>query len=118
MPELAGECSFSQGCFRRSKLTTSQRSNAQRTIARGASLSPLRAVIGDLSLVMLIVLYVGRAVEGKIISSIVTREDTIVYANTTHEDFAKHVRGQRVVKVGRLGKYFYVSLPASTERFC
>jgi hypothetical protein len=50
-----------------------------------------------------------RAVEGKVITSLVTREDTIVYANTTHEDFAKHVRGQRVVKVGRLGKYFYVS---------
>jgi len=51
-----------------------------------------------------------RAVEGKVITSLVTREDTIVYANTTHEDFAKHVRGQRVVKVGRLGKYFYLAL--------
>lgn len=48
------------------------------------------------------------AVEGKYIANIRTKEDTIVYANSTHEEFANAVRGKLVQRVGRLGKYFYL----------
>jgi formamidopyrimidine-DNA glycosylase len=52
-----------------------------------------------------------RAAEGKIITGIVTRPDTIVYSGCTDEEVAKSVLGKRIKRVGRLGKYFYVSLP-------
>ena len=59
------------------------------------------------------------AVEGKTITGILTREDKIVYANCSHEDFAKHVKGQTVQRVGRLGKYFYVRRSLfRTATFC
>ena len=47
--------------------------------------------------------------KGNIISEILTSEDSIVFANTTHEEFAQSVKGKKCLEVKRKGKNFYVS---------
>ncbi|KAJ7923007.1 AtMMH-1 [Mycena leptocephala] len=53
---------------------------------------------------------VGR---GKIIEKVETVEDTIVFAGTTHDDFAKELTGRTVESAERYGKVFYLNLSGS-----
>ncbi|KAJ7139591.1 AtMMH-1 [Mycena epipterygia] len=50
---------------------------------------------------------------GKVIQKVETVEDTIVFAGTTHDDFAKELTGRTVESAGRYGKVFYVNLSGS-----
>uniref|UniRef100_A0A0K3CG24 Formamidopyrimidine-DNA glycosylase catalytic domain-containing protein n=1 Tax=Rhodotorula toruloides TaxID=5286 RepID=A0A0K3CG24_RHOTO len=48
--------------------------------------------------------------KGKRIKRVQAKEDTIVFAGTTHDEFIKALEGKTVESVKRLGKNFYLSL--------
>ncbi|KAJ7748531.1 Formamidopyrimidine-DNA glycosylase N-terminal domain-containing protein [Mycena maculata] len=50
---------------------------------------------------------------GKVIEKVETVEDTIVFAGTTHDEFAKELTGRTVESAGRYGKVFYINLSGS-----
>lgn len=47
--------------------------------------------------------------KGRLISDIITFEDSIVFSGITHQEFATSVKGKKVLDVKRKGKNFYVS---------
>ncbi|KAJ4485522.1 AtMMH-1 [Lentinula aciculospora] len=46
----------------------------------------------------------------KIIESVETTEDNIVFSDTTHQDFASEITGRNIIGVKRYGKSFYLEL--------
>ncbi|KAJ7480157.1 Formamidopyrimidine-DNA glycosylase N-terminal domain-containing protein [Mycena galericulata] len=52
---------------------------------------------------------------GRLIEKVETVEDTIVFAGTTHDAFAKELTGRTIESAGRYGKVFYVNLSGSKK---
>ncbi|KAG8965670.1 hypothetical protein FRC03_000305 [Tulasnella sp. 419] len=48
--------------------------------------------------------------QGRTIEQVETKEDTIVYSGTTHEEFATELTGRKVTDCQRYGKLFYITL--------
>ncbi|KAF7340082.1 Formamidopyrimidine-DNA glycosylase [Mycena venus] len=56
---------------------------------------------------------INRVAAGKVIEKVETVEDTIVFAGTTHEEFANELTGRTLESAGRYGKVFYLNLSGS-----
>lgn len=51
---------------------------------------------------------IERALKGKKIVKVTAFEDPIVFAGTSHTEFAKHLTGQKLTGTGRHGKWFWL----------
>ncbi|KIK70388.1 hypothetical protein GYMLUDRAFT_234860 [Collybiopsis luxurians FD-317 M1] len=53
---------------------------------------------------------IKRLGQGKVIQRVETTEDSIVFSETTHAEFAEEITGRRIIDVKRYGKNFYLEL--------
>ncbi|KAJ7022036.1 Formamidopyrimidine-DNA glycosylase N-terminal domain-containing protein [Mycena alexandri] len=59
---------------------------------------------------------INKVAAGKVIQKVETVEDTIVFAGTTHDDFAKELTGRTLQSAERYGKVFFLNLSGDGKK--